>query len=403
MSDDRAAIWTSKYAPDSISQMSAQSAPLQQLQGYIKARKPGTVALLYGPQGSGKTTMVHVVARELGLELLEVNASDVRNESAILERVGPALKQQSLFSSGKIILFDEVDGLSGNSDRGGLATVLKLVKETPFPVVMTANDPWDSKFSELRRNAVMIPVHGLAYTSILPIVRRIAQNEGMSFDDDSLKALARRSGGDVRAAITDLQTLGVDVNTSSVDSLSQRDVGESILNALRIVLKTKDPALARRSLDAVSEDIDEIFLWLDENLAKEYRKPADIRRAYDLISRADVFRGRIRRWQHWRYLVYCYDLLGPGIALAKEEKYDGFIQLSPTQRLFAIWRSRSAMRDSLVQKLATMQHISKKMARKELALLKPVLVNSSFISDEERDWLAPSGLRKPAAKRAAKG
>jgi replication factor C large subunit len=331
--------------------------------------------------------MVHALARSLDAELLEVNASDVRNESAITELLGPALKQRSLFASTKIILFDEVDGLSGNKDRGGLSAVMKLAKETPYPIVMTANDPWDSKFSELRRNALMIAVRPLAYTSIVPVLRRIAEAEGINYEEDALKVLARRAGGDLRAAITDLQSLAPTVTAERVDTLSERNTTESIVNAIRVVLKTKDPSFARQALDSIQEDLDEVFFWMDENLPKEYTKPADLERAYSVLAQADVFRGRIMRWQHWRFMVYCYDLLGPGIALSKQEKYEGFTQYNATKRIFAMWRAKSAKRDSVVAKLAAQQHTSRRVARIELRLLKRAIADAGFFDDDEREWL----------------
>jgi replication factor C large subunit len=373
--------------------MTAQKTAVDLLKAFVTGtRKAGQLALLHGPQGSGKTSMVHALARDLGLELLEVNASDVRNESSIKELLGPALTNRSLFSpAGKLILFDEVDGLSGTNDRGGLGAILALAKETPFPVVMTANDPWDSKFSELRKRSVLIPVRALPYTAILPLLRTVANTEGLEYDDAALQALARRAGGDLRAAITDLQTLGSVVSVATVSSVDQRDVKGNILDAVRIVLKTRDPKVARDVLDSLQEDIDEIFLWMDENLPKEYRKPEDLVRGYRTLAEADRFRGRIRRWQHWRFLVYCYDLLGPGIALAKAEKYDGFIQVAPTQRLLTTWRSKSATRDAIIGKVATEQHLSLRAARREFRVLRPVLRSAPFLNDEERAWLEEKG------------
>ena len=385
--------WTTKYAPTSSQEMHAQKATIDQLRAFVKGpRKPGQLALLYGPQGSGKTSMVHALARDMELELLEVNASDVRNESSIKELLGPALMNRSLFNpAGKVILFDEVDGLSGTNDRGGLGAILALAKDTTFPVVMTANDPWDSKFSDLRKRSVLINVKALAYTSIVPILRTIASAEGLEYDDAALQALARRAGGDLRAAITDMQTLGTIVTVAKIDTIDQRDVKGNILDAVRIVLKTRDPKVARDVLDTLKEDVDEIFLWMDENLPKEYRKAEDLERAYNALATADRFRGRIRRWQHWRFLVYCYDLLGPGIALAKSEKYDGFIQVAPTQRLLMRWRMKSATRDSIIKKVAAQQHISLAAARREFRVLRPVLRTAAFLEDEERLWLDEKG------------
>lgn len=43
-----------------------------------------------------------------------------------------------------------------------------------------------------------------------------------------------------------------------------------------------------------------IFLWIEENIPYEY-KGEELARAYDALSIADVFRGRIHRQQHWRF------------------------------------------------------------------------------------------------------
>jgi replication factor C large subunit len=358
------------------------------LKQFVTKKPKAKIALLYGPAGCGKTCLVQALASDLNAELLEVNASDVRNEENINLILGNALKQQSLFAKTKIILFDEIDGLSGTDDRGGLAVAIALAKQTTFPVIMAANDPWDQKFSALRKDSVMIQARSLAYTSIVPVLKKIAIAEKLDYSEEALKTLARRTGGDMRAAIIDLQTLGSRVTEELANTLSERNPTENIFNAIRVVLKTKDPRTARQALDGVHEDLDEIMLWMDENLAKEYKKPEDLENAYRMFSQADVFRGRIRRWQHWRFLVYCYDLIGPGISLAKTEKYEGFTQLTPTQRLFAVWRSKSAKRDSIVAKLGSIGHTSKKQARTELRILKPVLKNADWLDEEEKEWLS---------------
>ena len=59
--------------------------------------------------------------------------------------------------------------------------------------------------------------------------------------------------------------------------------------------------------------------WVEENIPREYKKNPDIARAFDALSIADTFFGRIRRWQYYRFYVYIYNLLSAGIAIAKEE------------------------------------------------------------------------------------
>ncbi|GAJ22865.1 unnamed protein product, partial [marine sediment metagenome] len=134
--------------------------------------------------------------------------------------------------------------------------------------------------------------------------------------DNLLKSLARRAGGDLRAAINDLQSSYEKTKDFNLEDLGERNKTESMINALIKIFKTTDPAVAQNAFEDVEENTDQIFLWIDENLPLEYDKPADLARAYDKLSKADVFRGRIKRWQHWRYLVYINDLLTMGIAVS---------------------------------------------------------------------------------------
>ena len=56
--------------------------------------------MIYGPSGTGKTCSVYAIANELGHEVVEVNASDMRNAEQINQKVGNAINQQSLFAVG---------------------------------------------------------------------------------------------------------------------------------------------------------------------------------------------------------------------------------------------------------------------------------------------------------------
>jgi len=333
--------WTVKYQPKTVSDIQGQDKAVSQLLNYVKnySDKKKRAALLYGPPGSGKTSSIYAVANELKHEVIEVNASDTRNKSSIKEKLGPAILQRSLFAESKLILVDEIDGLAGRKDRGGVAELAKLLKKSTFPIIMTANDPWDKKLSSIRNKAEMIEFSGLNYKSVQSILRKIVEEENIKYDKMALASLARRAGGDLRGAVSDLQTLtqtDKKLTKEEVDELSGRKQKETIFNALKRVFKTTKSEVARGAFDDVDEDVDEIILWIDENLPKEYKNPLDLAKAYNNLSTADVYRGRIRRRQHWRFLVYIYDLLTAGIALSKKKKYIGFTNYSRTRRILKI-------------------------------------------------------------------
>ena len=72
--------------------------------------------------------------------------------------------------------------------------------------------------------------------------------------------------------------------------------------------------------------------------------------------------GRIRRWQHWRFLVYVSDLLTAGVASAKDTKYPGMQTYQRSSRLLKIWQAnmRNAKRNAIAEKLAEATHSSKR-------------------------------------------
>lgn len=70
---------------------------------------------------------------------------------------------------------------------------------------MTANDPFDKKFSSIRSACEMVEFGTLPYTSIAKILERICEKECIKWDKETLQSFARRAGGDARGAINDLQ------------------------------------------------------------------------------------------------------------------------------------------------------------------------------------------------------
>jgi len=122
--------------------------------------------------------------------------------------------------------------------------------------------------------------------------------------------------------------------------------------------------------------IDDIFLWLEENIPYEY-KGEELARAYDALSKADVFRGRIHRQQHWRFLVYENFLLSAGISFAskKPRSLSEFTIYQRPKRILKIWlqNQKYAKKKSIAEKYAKAVHISIKRALKEFFLLPLIL------------------------------
>lgn len=363
--------WIIKYIPKTEKDLLGQDRALSSLKNFIQnyKKQKKKSALISGPSGCGKTSSVFVLANELNLEVYEINASDFRNKQQIEEKIGQSIKQQSLFSQGKIILVDEVDGLSGTRDRGATQEIIKLMQKSSFPILCTAYNAYLDKLRSLRTKSLLVDFETPDYKDVSRILKKIADKEKLNYKEEDLKTIARRSGGDFRAAINDLQLLTTSgtLKKEFIDELWQRKKIESIPSALIKVLKTTDPLIAISAFENVEEDFDKLMLWIDENLPKEYTDPEDLTEAYNCLSRADVFKGRIRRWQHWRFLVYINALMTAGVAVSKKEKSKKFVKYTPTSRLLKIWMAnrKYQKRKSICQKIADKTHSSTKKVIKD--------------------------------------
>jgi len=373
-------LWTDKYSPKKISDIVGNGESLIELKEFIlnyKTQKKNSI-FVYGPTGSGKTCAVHSIANENNLEVLEINASDVRNKAGINEVIGGSIHQASLFSKGKIILIDEVDGLSGTKDRGGVKALCSLIGESPFPIVLTANDPWSSKLSPLRKKSKLVELEKLSYLEIFNSLNNICKLEKISVEDNVLKRVSILSGGDLRAAINDLQTVSSnksEIVMEDLDILGDRQKEEEIVTALNLIFKGKQNSVFY-ALNQIDMNLDESLLWIEENLPQVY-KGQDLSRAFSSLSTADLFRGRIRRQQHWRFLVYQNAFMTGGVSFAKFNKPESFFAYKRSSRILKLWiaKMKYGKRNAVAEKLADRGHTSKRRALQTLQYLKTALKN----------------------------
>lgn len=399
--------WVKKYVPKTTKEFVGQKQAVSTLKDFVENFKEQSrkIAVCYGGVGCGKTSLIYALAEELNYELLELNASDFRNKEHVNAIVGNASSQLSLFGKGKIILVDEIEGLSGMKDRGGLQALTALIDSTSFPIICTTENPFDRKFNTLRKKSLLVEMELLGYNEVFEILKNICKNEKVEFNEADLKMLARISAGDVRAAINDLQIIVASDNKLSkenLDLLGDRLKKESILQALVKIFKTTDLSVAINALDNVNESLDESMLWIEENIPYEYKKPKDLERAYNFLSKADVFRRRIRRWQHWRFLVYINALITAGVASSKEEKYKEFFKYKQTGRLLKLYfaKMRFAKRKAIAEKLAEKTHTSTKRVIKDTlpylqAIFKKNKQQSDLIAEDlELDKEEVAWLRK---------
>jgi replication factor C large subunit len=321
--------------------------------------------LLVGPAGTGKTSSVYALAEALGYKVVEVNASDKRNAENIRNIVGSASKQATLFAKPKIILIDEVDGLHGNSDRGGVREINKIVKETRFPIIMTANDEYSNRLKSIKKNVSVVKFKNRAYWDVYKLLKLLSEREGKTLSTQSLKKLASLAQGDVRSAFNDLQNVETD---NEVEDLYERAKEINIFDVLKTVFKSSNFEHLKNSTDQLhGMEVRDVILWIGENIINEYEKPYEVRSAYDYISKADLFLGRIYKRQYWRFMYYARLLATIGVGLSKDKMYKKWTRFATPVKITKFFKNVKARNElkSLSEEIGQICHCSKKKAMKE--------------------------------------
>jgi replication factor C large subunit len=324
--------WTQKYAPQRRSEVVGNTMSVNSIIGFlnrfrnIKLREKlnNRALLLYGPPGIGKTSSILAIANALKFDVVIVNASDKRNKSSLR-----SVRNASLFSSldetlstdiiGQILLIDEVDGLSGTVDRGGIREIVDIIKATRVPIILTANDISDQKFKTLRTNCELSQFEPPTEKEVLEILQRIAIAESVEVTNKTLLKIIKNSKNDIRGSINSFQSLGSgrdSVTDEDLSILSYRDQSIDIRDFLRTLFVEGDAEKANSQSRLLSNvDYSKLLLIL-RDVTSRIIDPSDhktMASAYELLARADISLTRASRKRIWSQLFYFYAFITKGL------------------------------------------------------------------------------------------
>jgi len=390
--------WTVEHKPQSLKEIIGNADAIKQFTDWLASWSKGApkkrCVFIYGPPGIGKTATVEAVANDYKMEYVEKNASDYRTEEAINRFAGLASQYGSLFGEKRIILLDELDGLTGTADRGGVKAITDIAKSAKCPLVLIANSAYDPRFTNLRNYCLLIEFKKPATGDVAKLLMQICDKEGILADEDAIKFIAQRSGGDVRSAVNDLQALGQGkrkLTYEDVSWLGYRDRQDTIFNVLRMIFYGKTSSSAKRAMDMSDVDADMLFEWIYENAPAHFTDPHDLVNVMEALATADVYRGRIRATQNWSLMRYVVDFMTAGVAMARQNtKVSGWIPFRFPTRIQMLSRSKAerAAQLSIGVKIKRRCHMSAVRASKDvLPYLKIIFKNNAEMAAGLAKWL----------------
>ena len=392
-------LWTDKYRPQSLDEVVGNNKEKKIIQEWVskwKSGNPQQPLLLVGPPGIGKTTLALIIAKEFS-EYIELNASDKRSQDVIKSTIGESSSARSLFGDEyKLIIMDEVDGIHGTNDRGGVRAIGEIIKNSKHPMILIANDFYSKRLQSIKLKCTVIKMKKSRWNSINALLKKIAANEGIKVNPAAMKEIAVKSQGDVRSAINTLQALSdkdTVLEVKDVEDLRIKDDRSDIFNAITGVLKSKNPQHVREAL-RVDEDPTLVMEYIAENIPREYTNKNEIKKAYENIAKADLYFGRAQSSRNYGYWRYASDFMGIGVSSSKKETYKKFTKIQ-TPTIFTLMgrnRGKRNLRDGIAEKMSDKMHISHAVAISMFPYLEIMFKNdelaweiSDFLDLEENE------------------
>ncbi len=142
-----------------------------------------------------------------------MNASDTRSKRLLHEHVKELLSCRSLaaFAHGsahmdnsrkRVLVMDEVDGMAGNEDRGGMQELIGLIKSSKIPIICICNDRQHQKVRSLANYCYDLKFSKPRVEQIRGAMMSICFKEGLKIKPEALDEIILGSNQDIRQVKT---------------------------------------------------------------------------------------------------------------------------------------------------------------------------------------------------------
>ena len=275
--------------------------------------------ILSGPPGIGKTSTIRVLSKIKGYKNFELNASDNRNKDIINNSVGFLMNNTTLngdsISNKNLIIMDEVDGMNGNEDKGGIKALIDIVKKTKVPIIFICNDIYCNKLKSLLNYCYDIRFNKPEKRQIVNRLYNICKEENIKIEHMTLDYIVESFNNDIRQSLNYLDLISrndnLDFNYEKEKcdnfkkdksvSITSFDVAKLLLTKSEIIKLNFN-----QRLDLFFIDFDLIPNLIFENfpntIPKDNNKIYNLEKLCDItenISFSDVIEKRIKSNNEW--------------------------------------------------------------------------------------------------------
>jgi putative ATPase len=157
--------------------------------------------VLYGPPGSGKTTLARIVASSAHAALEELSAVQA-GRAEVRKVIDRAAHRRQATGEETVFFLDEIHRFN----KAQQDALLPAVEEGVVTLIgATTENPYFEVNAALLSRCQVYELHALDAADVEVVLRRALEVVGTPVDDDALAFLAARAGGDARTALAALE------------------------------------------------------------------------------------------------------------------------------------------------------------------------------------------------------
>lgn len=256
-------LFVEKYRPQDLNGFVGDDTVRTKIQEYLKTGKLQNL-LLFGPAGTGKTSLAKLVVGQLGADHLYINASDERGIDTIRDKIIPFASSIG-FNGLKVVILDESDYLTAQA-QATLRNVMESFSAS-CRFILTCNY-LDRIISPLQSRCMAFGITPPSKKEVGQHVLQICESEGINYTKEDLGQVILTHYPDIRKILNTLQgSLKDNQLVLDTKSLKNTDFENKVVEGLKNKIKIND--IRQIIADSGATQFESLFRCLYDNV-EEY-------------------------------------------------------------------------------------------------------------------------------------
>lgn len=122
------------------------------------------------------------------------------------------MKEGKLSKGSSVVIMDEVDGMAGNEDRGGIAELIQIIKTAHVPIICLCNDRQHQKIRSLAGHCFDLRFQKPRVEQVTGAMMSICYREGFKIAAPAVQEIIRSCNQDIRQTIHTLSMMAANKN-----------------------------------------------------------------------------------------------------------------------------------------------------------------------------------------------